>query len=248
MHDGAKLSRADRFSFKHNDLSDLESKLKQSKGKIFIAIESVYSMDGDECPLKEMVSLANEYHAHIILDEAHSTGAYGKNGAGYAALLGLQSQVAIRIYTFGKAMGVHGACVAGSKILVNYLINFARPFIFSTAMSPHSLVSIQCAFEFLQSEEGLQQQLRGNIQFFLEEYKNINLQRVNSNSSIQSVLFKGNHEVKRCADYLQKNELECRAIRFPSVKAGSERIRVCLHAYNTQFEIKKLIETLREFK
>lgn len=248
MHDGARLSKADRYSFKHNDLSDLESKLKQAKGKTFIAIESVYSMDGDECPLKEIVGLANRYQAHIILDEAHSTGVYGKNGSGYAAMLGLESEIAIRIYTFGKAMGVHGACIAGSKTLISYLVNFARPFIFSTAMSPHSLVSIQCAFEFLQKEELRQQQLRSNIVFFLQEYKDINHPKIPSNSPIQSVLKRGNDEVKRLASYLQQHSMDCRAIRSPSVKPGSERIRICLHAYNSQSEIQKLIEALQSFR
>ncbi len=248
MHDGARLSKADRHSFKHNDLFDLENKLKQAKGKTFIAIESIYSMDGDECPLKEVVVLAKTYGAHIILDEAHSTGVYGKNGSGYAAMLGLESEIAIRIYTFGKAMGIHGACIAGSKTLISYLVNFARPFIFSTAMSPHSLVSIQCAFEFLQKEELRQQQLRSNIVFFLQEYKDINHPKIPSNSPIQSVLKRGNDEVKRLASYLQQHSMDCRAIRSPSVKPGSERIRICLHAYNSQSEIQKLIEALQSFR
>jgi len=247
MHDGARLSKADRHSFKHNDLSDLESKLKQTNGKTFIAIESIYSMDGDESPLKEIVGLANRYQAHIILDEAHSTGVYGKNGSGYAAMLGLESEIAIRIYTFGKAMGVHGACIVGSKALISYLVNFARPFIFSTAMSPHSLVSIQCAFEFLQNELHLQKQLRSNIHFFLEEYKNVNHPKVQSNSSIQSILVKGNNEVKKFANHLQHHELDCRAIRSPSVKPGSERVRICLHSFNTEADIQKLIKALTEF-
>ncbi|MCX8491311.1 MAG: 8-amino-7-oxononanoate synthase [Cyclobacteriaceae bacterium] len=248
MHDGARLSKADRLSFKHNDLSDLESKLQQAKGKKFIAIESIYSMDGDECPLKEIVDLANRYQAYVILDEAHSTGVYGKNGSGYAAILEVESEIAIRIYTFGKAMGVHGACIVGSNTLISYLVNFARPFIFSTAMSPHSLISIQCAFEFLQNEEPWQQQLYANVHFFLQAYKNINHQKILSNSPIQSVLIKGNEEVKRLASYLQQHDLDCRAIRSPSVKSGSERIRICLHAYNTQSEIQKLIEALQVFR
>jgi 8-amino-7-oxononanoate synthase len=247
MHDGARLSKADRHSFKHNDLFDLENKLKQAKGKTFIAIESIYSMDGDESPLKEIVGLANRYQAHIILDEAHSTGMYGKNGSGYAAMLGLESEIIIRIYTFGKAMGVHGACIVGSKALISYLVNFARPFIFSTAMSPHSLVSIQCAFEFLQNELHLQKQLRSNIHFFLEEYKNVDHPKVQSNSSIQSILVKGNNEVKRFANHLQHHELDCRAIRSPSVKPGSERVRICLHSFNTEADIQKLIKALTEF-
>jgi 8-amino-7-oxononanoate synthase len=248
MHDGAKLSRADRFGFKHNDLSDLENKLKKAKGKIFIAIESVYSMDGDECPLVELVNVASQYNAHIILDEAHSTGAYGKNGAGLAASLGLESKIDVRIHTFGKAMGVHGACITGSKTLSNYLINFARPFIYSTAMSPHGLVSIQCAFQFLQTEIDRQKTLQSNIQFFLNEYKKVNLPKTASTSSIQSILVKGNSEVKAMADYLQQQNLDCRAIRSPSVKPGSERIRICLHSFNSKTEIETLITTLKEFR
>jgi 8-amino-7-oxononanoate synthase len=247
MHDGARLSRADRFSFKHNDLADLENKLKFAKGKIFIAVESVYSMDGDQCPLAELVTLAEQYQAHIILDEAHSTGAYGKNGGGLAVSLELQSKIAVRIYTFGKAMGVHGACVAGSKTLINYLINFARPFIYSTAMSPHSVVSVQCAFEFLQKEILRQQTLQSKINFFLNEYKKVSLLKIESTSSIQSILVEGNTKVITFANYLQQQNLDCRAIRSPSVKSGSERIRVCLHSFNTETEIQKLVKALKEF-
>lgn len=248
MHDGVKLSRADRFSFKHNDLIDLENKLKAAKGKIFIAVESIYSMDGDQCPLIELVTLAEQYQAHIILDEAHSTGLYGKNGAGLAVSLGLESKIEVRIYTFGKAMGIHGACVAGSKTLINYLINFARPFIYSTAMSPHSIVSIQCAFEFLQKEIHRYQTLQSKINFFLSEYKKVLLPKIESASSIQSILVKGNTEVIAFANYLQQQNLDCRAIRSPSVKPGSERIRICLHSFNTETEIQKLTMALREFK
>jgi 8-amino-7-oxononanoate synthase len=248
MHDGAKLSRAERLSFKHNDLADLEKKIKEAKGKIFIAVESVYSMDGDQCPLTEIVKLSEQYNAHIILDEAHSTGSYGKNGAGLAVALGLQKKIAVRIYTFGKAMGIHGACVAGSKILINYLINFARPFIYSTALSPHSIVAVQCAFEFLQKEIHRQGLLQSKIDFFLEQFKKISLIKIESTSSIQSIVVKGNTHVIAFAHYLQQQNLDCRAIRSPSVKAGSERIRICLHAYNTEEEIKKLIDALLQFK
>jgi 8-amino-7-oxononanoate synthase len=248
MHDGAKLSRAERLNFKHNDLADLEKKIKEAKGKIFIAVESIYSMDGDQCPLTEIVKLAEQYNAYIILDEAHSTGAYGKNGAGLAVALGLQEKIAVRIYTFGKAMGIHGACVAGSKILINYLINFARPFIYSTALSPHSIVAVQRAFEFLQKEIHRQDLLQSKIDFFLEQFKKISLIKIESTSSIQSIVVKGNAHVIAFAHYLQQQNLDCRAIRSPSVKVGSERIRICLHAYNTEEEIKKLIDALLQFK
>jgi 8-amino-7-oxononanoate synthase len=248
MHDGAKLSRADRFSFKHNDLADLEKKIKESKGKIFIAVESVYSMDGDQCPLIELVRLAGQYNGNIILDEAHSTGIYGKAGAGLAVSLGVESKIAVRIYTFGKAMGVHGACVAGTNTLIHYLINFARPFIYSTAMSPHSVASIQCAFQFLQNEIQRQETLHSKINFFLEEFKKTALPKTNSASSIQSILVKGNAQVIALANYLQRQNLDCRAIRSPTVKPGAERIRICLHTFNSENEIQKLINSLMSFK
>jgi 8-amino-7-oxononanoate synthase len=114
-------------------------------------------------------------------------------------------------------------------------------------MSPHSLVSIQCAFEFLQNEQPLQQQLHSNVQFFLDTYKNSNHPKVPSNSPIQSVLMEGNNEVKRLARYLQQHDMDCRAIRSPSVKPGSERVRICLHSFNTEADIQKLIKALTEF-
>ena len=248
MHDGMKLSRAERKSFKHNNLQDLEDQLREIDGKKFIAIESIYSMDGNQAPLTEIVNLAEQFDASIILDEAHSTGAYGKNGAGLAVSLGLESKIDARIYTFGKAMGVHGACIAGSSTLANYLVNFARPFIFSTALSPHSLVSIQCAFGFLQNQLYLQESLQQNIQFFLQNYHQNNLpSKIESQSAIQSVLINGNKQVMALAEQLQQNGMDCRGIRFPSIKKGSERIRICLHAYNTETEIKKLINTMKIF-
>jgi len=248
MHDGMKLSRAERKSFKHNNLQDLEDQLRETDGKKFIAIESIYSMDGNQAPLTEIVNLAEQFDASIILDEAHSTGAYGKNGTGLAVSLGLESKIDARIYTFGKAMGVHGACIAGSSTLANYLVNFARPFIFSTALSPHSLVSIQCAFWFLQNQLYLQESLQQNIQFFLQNYQQNNLpDKIESQSAIQSVLINGNKQVMALAEQLQQNGMDCRGIRFPSIKKGSERIRICLHAYNTETEIKKLINTMKIF-
>ena len=157
IRDGARLSLASRFPFLHNNLNDLEDRLKRAQGNIYIAVESIYSMDGDICPLAELIELAEKYSATIILDEAHSTGVLGENGSGFAVSNELEKKIPIRVYTFGKAMGVHGACVAGSKTLADYLINFARPFIFTTALSPHSISSIDCSFEYLGAHLELQQ-------------------------------------------------------------------------------------------
>jgi 8-amino-7-oxononanoate synthase len=248
IKDGARLSLASRFSFKHNDLNDLEEKIKRAKGNIFIAVEAIYSMDGDESPLEELTVLAEKYNAAIILDEAHSTGNYGENGSGLAVQKKLESKIAVRVYTFGKAMGIHGACVAGDETLINYLINFARPFIYTTAMPPHSLIAIKCAFDFLKQQIGLQEILNSKIKIFKSGFEEINLTSTNSNSSIQNVIIPGNAEVKEVARYLEHHNFDCRAILSPTVKEGTERIRICLHTYNTDDEIRKLNEALIEFQ
>jgi 8-amino-7-oxononanoate synthase len=248
IRDGARLSLASRFSFRHNDLSDLEEKIKQAKGNVFIAIESIYSMDGDESPLEEVVSLSEKYDATVILDEAHSTGSYGENGSGMAVQKNLENRIAVRLYTFGKAMGVHGACVAGSEMLINYLINFARPFIYTTAPSPHSLMAIQCAFDFLKRQIGLQAILQSKIKLFLNGFEKMKWNCAKSNSAIQNVIIPGNANVKELSHFLQHHHFDCRSILSPTVKEGSERIRICLHAFNSDQEINELNHVLSEFQ
>jgi len=243
IKDGARLSLAHRYNFKHNDLNDLEIKLKRINGKIFIAVESIYSMDGDECPLRELTSLAKKYNASVILDEAHSTGVRGERGSGLATSLRLENDIDIRLYTFGKAMGVHGACIAGSKNLIQYIVNFARPFIYTTAMTPHSIVAIETAFDYLQENLKLQSELQRNINAFVNGVGHL-ANRTKSNSAIQTVIFPGNDNVKKASLKLQQAGLDVRPILSPTVSAGSERLRICLHTYNTSNEIAKLTTEL----
>ncbi len=245
IKDGARLSLAKRFNFRHNDLTDLKQKIKHSQGKVFIAVESVYSMDGDECPLLELTLLAEEYGASIILDEAHSTGVMGKNGSGLAASLGSQDNIAVRIYTFGKAMGIHGACVSGSEALINYLVNFARPFIYTTAPSQHSVASIECAFDYLSANPSLQQILSGKIRLYLSGLQNLQ-NRTSSQSSIQTVIFPGVQKTKNAAAILQKKGFDVRPILYPTVPKQTERLRICLHTYNHEDEITALTDALNE--
>lgn len=247
MKDGARLSLAKRFNFRHNDMVDLESKLKLASGKIFIAVESIYSMDGDQCPLKELLILAEKYGAIIILDEAHSTGVIGNSGSGLAVSLGLEDKIDIRIYTFGKGMGIHGACVAGSSTLRDYLINFARPFIYTTAMPPHSLVSIECAFDFLNLNIGLQEVLTKKVEYFLNEVNRTG-DTSTSKSSIQSICIGGNERTKKVAEGLQHKGFDVRPILSPTVPKDSERLRICLHTFNTDQEISDLVQSLRALK
>lgn len=246
IKDGARLSLARSFSFRHNDLEDLETKLKRiNDGNIFIAVESIYSMDGDVCPLHDLAKLADRCNATIIIDEAHSTGVMGERGSGLTVQLGLEPKVPIRIYTFGKAMGIHGACVAGSTVVRDYLINFARPFIYTTSLPPHSIIAIACAFDFLEKNIALQHTLQSRIERFLSLTKSFS-NRIESTSSIQTALYPGNVNVKKAAAALRVQGLDVRPILSPTVPAGSERLRICLHAFNTDEEINLLASALQQ--
>jgi len=140
--DGARLGRSDRIRFQHNDLADLEEKLHSTQGQKLVIVESVYSMDGDVCPLAGVVGLCQKHEALLIVDEAHSIGIYGKNGCGMVQQLGLEKEVLARIMTYGKAPGVHGAAVVGPTWLREYQTNFSRSLIFSNGPSPHQFASI----------------------------------------------------------------------------------------------------------
>lgn len=244
IRDGARLSLASRFPFLHNNLSDLEERLKRAQGNIFIAVESIYSMDGDQCPLDELITLADRYNATIILDEAHSTGIIGESGAGLAAAKNLTNKIPVRIYTFGKAMGVHGACVVGSKTLIDYLVNFARPFIFTTALSPHSIASIDCSFEHLANHIELQQQLQERIVHFNKISDQLKLKKLVSHTQIQGVIIPGNEKIKEVSAELKSNGFDVRPILSPTVAKGGERLRICLHTFNSLEEISQLIQQL----
>ena len=244
IKDGARLSLAKRLNFKHNDLNDLESKIKKSSGHVFVAVESIYSMDGDECPLAELISLSEKYDATIILDEAHSTGVKGEHGSGLAASLGLDQKIPVRIYTFGKALGVHGACVVGSRVLQQFLVNFARPFIYTTAMPAHSLVAIECAFEYLKENIQLQSVLSERIRFYLDRVSGLT-NRTESHSSVQNLLIGENSKTRQASLTLEASGFDVRPILSPTVPSGSERLRICLHVFNTEDQIEGLAAQLK---
>jgi 8-amino-7-oxononanoate synthase len=228
LKDGARLSLATKWNFNHNDMVDLRAKLQIAKGEKWIVVESVYSMDGDESPLDEIISLAEEFAAHVIVDEAHTTGLVDNN-----------KKVAVRVCTFGKAMGVHGACVCASQEIKDILINFSRPFIYTTAPSDHSFISVACAFDFLSKNIYLRDELSRTIDYF----KSITPWRT-SNSQIQVVLIPGRENVVNAASRLQASGFDVRPILSPTVKEGEERLRICLHTFNTKPEIKGLIDAI----
>ena len=255
MIDGARLSYATRHRFRHNDLADLTRKLQyasQQEGQIFVAVESVYSMDGDLAPLPELADLCDVYGAALIVDEAHATGLYGsgpngQNGEGLVAALGLQERVLARVHTFGKALGVHGAAVVGPTVLRNYLINFARPFIYTTALPPHSLLAIRCAHEQVRANPNAQAILFEQLAYFRERVKDLlpDTTWTSSQSPIQCLILPGNELARYVANEGQRMGFDVRAILSPTVQAGQERLRLCIHAFNTTAEIDKLLAVLQ---
>lgn len=242
IYDGIRLSRADSFPVKHNDTIHLEERLKQSSGNIYVVVESVYSMNGDIGPLLEISDLCKFYKASLIVDEAHATGVFGK---GIVQHLKLEGDVFACVHTFGKALGCHGAVVLGSQILNEYLVNFARSFIYTTALPLHSLISIECAHQLLEKSEPAQKQLHENISYFRERIKGYDKhQWLESKSSIQSLIVPGNNEVRELCAKIQAKDIDVRPILNPTVPKGKERIRVCLHSSNTKEEIDLLFETI----
>jgi len=248
LREGGRLSFAEQFSFKHNDLNDLESKLKRTKGNKFIVAESVYSMDGDFGNLEGLLQLCEKYNSYLIWDEAHSTGIWGEKGNGIACSKNLQEKILARIYTFGKGMGVHGAIIAGSEILINFLINYARPFIYTTAPPLHNLISVKSSFEFLINNIFLQNKISEKIIFFKNMVSNnfidIKNRLIPSHSPIQIITIGGNQRTRFVSEKLQNEGFDVRPVLSPTVKTNSERLRVCLHVFNTDKEIKEMLTVL----
>jgi len=244
IRDGIRLSLASAFSFSHNDVDELEKKLKNAKGKKFVVTESVFSMDGDLAPLKEIAIVCANYDAALIVDEAHATGVIGERGEGLVQLLGIENECFARIHTFGKACGAHGAVILGSKQLRDYLINFSRAFIYTTALPESSVAAIAASYRLFPSlnEE------RIHLQWLIRKFARAALPatKLTSTTPIQGVIIPGNENAKSAAALLQENNMDVRAILYPTVPKGEERLRIVLHSFNTDDELSVLTNTLQK--
>jgi 8-amino-7-oxononanoate synthase len=254
IRDGIQLSNAKAYKFKHNDFEDLEGKITNYKlritnQEIYIVTESVFSMDGDTPNLEELAQLSEKHKCHLVIDEAHALGVFGNKGEGLVQQLGLQDQVFARIMTFGKGLGCHGAAIVGSQELKDYLINFARSFIYTTGLSPHSVATILVGYQHLESEKQTINKLRENIIHFNQEKNILGLKPmfVRSKSAIQSAIIPGNQNVKSIANQIQEKGFDVKAILSPTVPEGQERLRFCLHCFNTKEEISEVLRLLSTF-
>ncbi|MGB5378463.1 aminotransferase class I/II-fold pyridoxal phosphate-dependent enzyme [Muriicola sp.] len=254
MRDGIRMGTAKSLKFKHNDLEDLGVILKKIRSNTepssdcYVVTESVFSMDGDSPDLPNLINLCRAYQCKLILDEAHAI--RGINEAiDDGGIIGFHDEVLFaRIVTFGKAMGVQGAAILGSAPLKSYLLNFARSFIYTTALPPMTVASILTVIQDATSAEFKKQKesLKENIMIFTQQVSNLEMNNnfIPSASAIHCCVIPGNTSVKKIADVLQKNGFDVRPILSPTVPEREERLRFCLHSYNTHNEILEVLSIL----
>lgn len=245
IHDGIRLSRAQAFPFRHNDLDHLEHRLKAAAGRsrvLYLCVESLYSTDGSKAPLQELCRLSNQYGAALIVDEAHAVGVFGSQGRGLVQEQGVVPQIFAQVVTFGKAIGTSGAIVLGSRALRQGLINFARSFIYTTAMPFYQLAAIRCSYQRFPQLEEERTQLKKLIQLFQA------LHAPSSASQIQSVECCGNEAVRKLAEMFAAEGVDARPLMSPTVRQGHERVRLCLHAFNTEKELVALLQMLESYR
>ncbi|MBW7475146.1 8-amino-7-oxononanoate synthase [Paenibacillus oenotherae] len=230
--DGITLSRADHARYRHNDLEHLRHLLDKHRGarRKLIVTDTIFSMDGDQALLPELVALKEQYGAMLMVDEAHSGGIYGTRGEGLCHALGIQNDIDVHMGTFSKAFGVYGAYVSGSRTLIRWLINKARPFIYSTALPPAVVAGISQALQLVQTEHGRRQRLLAAGLKFRSALQDAGFQVGEGNSPIVPVIIGDNGLALAFSAALQASGIAAVAIRPPTVPEGTARIRFSLSA------------------
>jgi 8-amino-7-oxononanoate synthase len=252
--DGARLSGAKLRVFAHNDLEDLEGILKwadsegresrvEGRKQVLIVTESVFSMDGDCAPLREIVELKNKYGAWLMVDEAHATGLYGKHRRGLAEELGVSGDVEVQMGTLGKALGASGGYITGSRTLIDYLLNRARSFIFSTAPVPAAAAAATAGIRFVQSAKGEQR-----CKVFWDRVKEFHPESrtPKSLSAIIPVIIGNETKAMETAAALLEQNIYVPAIRYPTVARNQARLRVTLTATHAKEDVAKFSDILHQ--
>ena len=245
--DGMRLSGARKVIYPHLNLSALEDSLRQDDGapwRRIIVTESVFSMNGDIAPLREMAALAEKFGAAMIVDEAHATGVQGKGGRGLAAELDILPHVLATIHTCGKALASAGAFVCGAAVLKDYLINHARTFIFSTALPPYFAEQISAAVKLVVAMENERKMLLTRSQQLNHALRNAGFDTDGTASQIVPVVLGSNEDTLQAAQELQREGFAVRAIRPPTVPAGRARLRLSVTTRIAQKDLARLVATL----
>lgn len=245
---GLRIAGCQYFKFKHNDFNHLKELLNlwaEPNVECWVGIEGTYSMDGDIPDAEALKQLKEQYDFQLIVDEAHSWGLLGESGKGWSSQFEVENLCAIRVFPFGKTLGLFGAAIAGDEYLISFLQNCAPSFIFSTALpeawAKHALRNL----DLLKNA----QEERNKLNQLIQETQN--LFEINSlpvtQTAIQAVFVQGNENVLNLANYLRTSGINALGIRYPTVPLGKERIRIILHSYNSIDDVKILIELINNF-
>jgi glycine C-acetyltransferase len=246
--DGCRLSRAKIVVYGHCDLNDLEQGLKNSSPsrRKLIVTESLFSMDGDEAPLVDLVSLAEKHDAIVMVDEAHATGLYGPNGAGIVAKLGLGERVLVQMGTLGKALGGFGAYIAGSEALRELLINRCRSFIFTTSLPPAVMAMAIAAIDLVEQEPERRQALWNNCQLLRDGLELLGYCLGTSRSQILPLMIGDATQCMKVSEDLLKRGIFAQGIRPPTVPPGTARLRITLMATHTSTHVDQALNVFKE--
>lgn len=264
VHDGMRMSRAraQLYPFSHNDVSSLRQAVMQAAskhtGSILVCIETVYSMDGDVAPVRQMLNICSKVQqqlhreVHLVTDDAHGGGLYGPHGEGvvFDTYSSRHPNLLANVVTFGKAFAAHGAFVLTTSNIKKYLINYARPLIYSTALPPHSVATLTAVYEFSGSYQAQAARLKlwKMIEYFEKSTRRhlplTAMLQHRGISPIHGICIPGNKQCVTVANMLKKKGFDVYAIRSPTVERGKERIRVIIHSHNTEQEINGLISSV----
>jgi 8-amino-7-oxononanoate synthase len=245
--DAGVLSRADLVRYAHADPADLEARMEGGGGQCLVATDGVFSMDGDVAPLPGLASVCARHGAWLMVDDAHGIGVLGPEGRGSVAAAGLgQAEVPILMGTLGKALGTAGAFVAGPEVLIESLIQFARPYIYTTAIPPALAEATRVALRIVREEPWRQERLAGLVQRFRHGAARLGLSLADSQTPIQALLLGSAERALRWSEALARQGILVTAIRPPTVPAGSARLRITLSARHRPEQVEALLEVLGE--
>ncbi len=246
--DGVRLSGAQYLCYKHIDMADLERCLKIAQGyrRILIITDSVFSMDGDLAPLPAIVELKEKYGAVLMIDEAHGGGVFGENGRGLAEFYGVSDRVEINMATLGKAFGCSGAYVAGRKVLIDYLRNKARSFIFTTGLPPSVVASVQAALQVVQQESWRRKEVLTKAAWVRDELAKGGFKLLNSESQIIPILVGDNAPTLEFSKRLFDVNILAMAVRPPTVPLNAARLRLTVMATHSEEELSWAVEQIKQ--
>jgi len=246
--DGCRLSRAQIKIFPHKDVAAMRRLLEESRDarRVLVITDGVFSMDGDIAPLPEIVAVAKEYGAITMVDDAHASGVLGSNGRGTVDHFGLHGQVDIQVGTLSKAIGVLGGYVAGSKLLIDYLIQRARPFLFSTSHPPAVTAACLAALDILESDEELIQRLWENARYFREGLADAGFDVKGSETPIIPVIVGEGEKAMRLSDRLFEEGVFAQGIAYPTVPKGKARVRTIVTAAHTRDDLDRALTAFRK--